>query len=100
MASTIWPELTTVRQPIREMTAWAVSAIATIISKKREGERFKYEQKTLPYTLVCRESDSAPSLVTREGRAEERPTNLHRPAGCEPPPGSTTGRGHEDRLGR
>ena len=70
MASTIWPELTTVRQPIREMTAWAVSAIATIIRKKRAGERFKYEQKTLPYTLVRRESDSAPSLVTREGRDE------------------------------
>lgn len=67
MASTIWPELTTVRQPIREMTAWAVSAIAAIIRKNRSGERFKFEQKTLPYTLVRRESDSAPSLMIREG---------------------------------
>src|SRR3546814_19572466 len=68
MASTIWPELTTVRQPIREMTAWAVSAIATINSKQRAGEHFKYAQKTLPNTLVRLGSDSAPILVTHEGR--------------------------------
>ena len=63
MASTIWPELTTIRQPIREMTAWAVTAIARITRARRSGERLKVDQTNLPYTLVRRESDAAPSLV-------------------------------------
>lgn len=63
MASTIWPELTTIRQPIRDMTAWAVAAIARIVRAKRNGDRLKPEQTTLPYTLIRRESDAAPSLA-------------------------------------
>lgn len=63
MASTIWPELTTIRQPIREMTAWAVSAAVRIVKARRSGERADMEQKLLPYTLVRRESDSAPTLA-------------------------------------
>ncbi|MCR5870079.1 MULTISPECIES: LacI family DNA-binding transcriptional regulator [unclassified Sphingomonas] len=65
MASTIWPELTTVRQPIRGMTAWAVSAAVRILKAKRNGEPLEVEQKTLPYTLVRRDSDSAPTLARR-----------------------------------
>ncbi|QDX28244.1 LacI family transcriptional regulator [Sphingomonas suaedae] len=68
MASTIWPELTTIRQPIRAMTAWAVSATVRILKAKRTGERLEVEQKTLPYTLVRRDSDSAPTLVSRVAR--------------------------------
>lgn len=64
MASTIWPELTTVRQPIREMTAWAVSAIARIARTKRTSDRAQTEQTIMPYTLVRRESDAAPSLAS------------------------------------
>jgi LacI family transcriptional regulator len=63
MASSIWPELTTIRQPIREMTAWAVGAIARMIRSKRLGEQMLPEQETMPYTLVRRESDAAPSLA-------------------------------------
>lgn len=63
MASTIWPELTTIRQPIREMTAWAVTAIARIMRARRASDRPKPEQTILPYTLVRRESDAAPSLA-------------------------------------
>ncbi len=65
MASTIWPELTTVRQPIRGMTAWAVSAAVRILKARRNGEPLEVEQKTLPYTLVRRDSDSAPTLARR-----------------------------------
>ncbi|MBB3033675.1 LacI family transcriptional regulator [Erythrobacter lutimaris] len=74
MASTIWPELTTVRQPIREMTAWAVTAIARIMRARRTNERLTPEQTILPYTLVRRESDAAPSLVrsSSSGKNGER----------------------------
>ncbi|MFL9840662.1 LacI family DNA-binding transcriptional regulator [Sphingomonas sp. ST-64] len=71
MASTIWPELTTVRQPIRAMTAWAVSATVRILKAKRAGDPLEVEQKTLPYTLVRRDSDSAPTLVSRVARNRE-----------------------------
>ena len=63
MARTIWPELTTIRQPIREMTAWAVSAIARVNRSKRLSDKPRLEQKTLPYKLVRRDSDAAPSLA-------------------------------------
>jgi LacI family transcriptional regulator len=71
MASTIWPELTTVRQPIRGMTAWAVSAAVRILKARRNGEPLEVEQKTLPYTLVRRDSDSAPTLARRASREQE-----------------------------
>lgn len=71
MASTIWPELTTIRQPIRAMTAWAVSAAVRILKAKRSGDPLEVEQKTLPYTLVRRDSDSAPTLVSRVARNQE-----------------------------
>lgn len=62
MASSIWPELTTIRQPIREMTAWAVDAVTRMIRTKRQGHKIEGEQETLPYTLVRRASDAAPPL--------------------------------------
>lgn len=65
MASSIWPELTTIRQPIREMSAWAVQAAVRVIKAKRAGEDVAPEHVLLPYTLVRRESDSVPALVTR-----------------------------------
>lgn len=71
MASSIWPELTTIRQPIRQMTAWAVDAAARMIKTKRAGDRVRPEKKTLPYTLVRRESDAAPPLATRGARMQE-----------------------------
>ena len=72
MASTIWPELTTIRQPIREMTAWAVSAIATIMRARKAGEGAEEQQMTMPYSLIRRESDAAPSLATRQAKGLER----------------------------
>ncbi|WP_427968270.1 LacI family DNA-binding transcriptional regulator [Altererythrobacter sp.] len=65
LASSIWPELTTIRQPIREMTAWAVSAMARALRGRKSGSRVQSEDKTLPYKLIRRESDAAPSLAQR-----------------------------------
>lgn len=65
MASTIWPELTTIRQPIRQMTASAVSTIARIVSARRTSSNWPTEFTTLPYELIRRDSDAAPSLARR-----------------------------------
>lgn len=61
IASTVWPELTTVRQPIREMTAWAVTAITRNMSSKKFGTVPASGQTFLPYSLVKRDSDAAPA---------------------------------------
>lgn len=64
LARSIWPELTTIRQPIREMTAQAVSIIAKVHKKGGRGKEPGGEQVTLPYTLVRRNSDAGPSLAS------------------------------------
>lgn len=63
MASTIWPELTTIRQPIRDMSAYAVKAIARIARARRCGDRLRPDQVFMPYQLVRRVSDASPSLA-------------------------------------
>jgi len=64
LASSIWPELTTIRQPIREMTAEAVAMIARVHKQKPRASRAKAEQLTLAYQLIRRNSDAGPSLAS------------------------------------
>ena len=64
LASSIWPELTTIRQPIREMTAQAVAMIARVYKQKGRMPRSKGEQLTLDYKLIRRNSDAGPSLAS------------------------------------
>ncbi|MEL6876854.1 MAG: LacI family DNA-binding transcriptional regulator [Pseudomonadota bacterium] len=63
LASSIWPELTTIRQPIRQMTAKAVEMIATLSRAEKSGEKLEFETVMMPYRLIRRNSDAAPSLV-------------------------------------
>lgn len=63
LASSIWPELTTIRQPIREMTAKAVELIVNESRGKRGGNAHKDGPLMMPYTLIRRNSDAAPSLA-------------------------------------
>ena len=70
LASSIWPELTTIRQPIREMTAQAVSMIARAHKKSGRGKDSKGEQLTLPYKLIRRNSDAGPSLASSFDKPE------------------------------
>ena len=63
LASSIWPELTTIRQPIREMTAKAVELIADKVRSRRQAAKGEDGSITFPYTLVRRNSDAGPSLA-------------------------------------
>jgi LacI family transcriptional regulator len=63
MASTIWPELTTIRQPIREMTAWAVEAAVKVLRAQRSSIATPALREEMPYQLIKRDSDAAPSLL-------------------------------------
>lgn len=59
-ASNIWPELTTIRQPIRQMAATATDLLAQEIRAERASEKARPRLATLDYELVRRESDAAP----------------------------------------
>ena len=65
LATTIWPELTTVRQPIAEMAREAVQALVRRVRALREGvdgEDTKPEQVRMDFELVRRQSDAAPRI--------------------------------------
>ncbi|MEP6868876.1 MAG: substrate-binding domain-containing protein, partial [Novosphingobium sp.] len=61
LATTIWPELTTVRQPISEMAGVAVALLTEAISSRRGGRKEQRDQHmTFDHVLIHRESTGAP----------------------------------------
>jgi LacI family transcriptional regulator len=62
LATTIWPELTTVRQPIAGMAREAVQALVRRVRAMRDGVTLAPEQITLDFELVRRQSDAAPRV--------------------------------------
>jgi LacI family transcriptional regulator len=62
MATTIWPELTTVRQPGAEMARTAVQMVLRHIRALSRKEHVKPERVRLEFELVRRQSDAAPRI--------------------------------------
>jgi LacI family transcriptional regulator len=60
LATTIWPELTTVRQPIGEMSRAALELLVRKIKALRNGVPELNGRLQLAFTLVRRQSDAAP----------------------------------------
>ncbi|MEL6361790.1 MAG: LacI family DNA-binding transcriptional regulator [Pseudomonadota bacterium] len=56
MASSVWPPLTTVRQPIRDMASRAID----LLELKHHGEPIKSLSTTLEYELIVRASSGPP----------------------------------------
>ena len=61
LATTAWPELTTVRQPIADMARAAVILLLEQIRRRRAGGEPEVTQKLLDYTLMERESSGPPA---------------------------------------
>lgn len=59
LATTIWPELTTIQQPIVRMSRCAVELLVTLMRNKRIREIGEQRIK-VEHTLVRRQSDAAP----------------------------------------
>jgi len=59
LSTAIWPELTTVHQPIADMSRAAVELLVSTIRRQRGGE-IAERHRTLDYTLIRRESDAPP----------------------------------------
>ena len=65
LATTIWPELTTIRQPVAEMSDGAVSMLAELIRAPRDGAGpADTPHRQLEFELIRRQSDAPP----RRGR--------------------------------
>ena len=58
----IWPELTTIRQPIADMAKAAMLLLLRKIKARREGREEDCKQALLEFTLVRRESDGPPAI--------------------------------------
>jgi LacI family transcriptional regulator len=65
VAVTIWPELTTIRQPVAAMVQGAVSMLADLIAAKRAGKEPETPHRLLDFELIRRQSDGPPRFMGR-----------------------------------
>ncbi|HLT90854.1 MAG TPA: LacI family DNA-binding transcriptional regulator [Woeseiaceae bacterium] len=72
LAVTIWPELTTIRQPIVELSGAAVELLVQKIKALREGNRQEARHVLLDFKLVRRQSDAPPRLRPQVNVAPRR----------------------------
>jgi LacI family transcriptional regulator len=76
LATTVWPELTTVRQPIAQMAKEAVNLLLEQIRRKRSGAPQLVVHRLLDFALVERESSAPPGGKPRPRRRAPTP---HKP---------------------
>ncbi|MET0322681.1 MAG: substrate-binding domain-containing protein, partial [Duganella sp.] len=62
LATTIWPALTTVHQPISDMAGAAVRLLQRQIRSRREGAPQAAEHQLMAFSLIRRQSDAAPRV--------------------------------------
>ena len=60
IALSVWPELTTIRQPVSEMARAATSTLIEQVRAKRRGKGAQAHTAIFPFTLVRRASDAVP----------------------------------------
>jgi LacI family transcriptional regulator len=63
IATTVWPELTTIRQPIATMAETALDLLIREIRQRRDGEPTIAVDTLVAHELVVRESAAAPSYA-------------------------------------
>ncbi len=61
MATRIWPELTTVRQPIGEMSRAALELLVRKVKAQRANVELMNDRQILDFSLVRRQSDAPPA---------------------------------------
>jgi len=61
VASTVWPELTTIRQPMGDMAAMAVMLLSDQVRRARAGEVVEIIHQVIDVSLVARQSVAAPA---------------------------------------
>jgi LacI family transcriptional regulator len=67
LATTIWPELTTIRQPISAMSRAAVEVLVRRLKGRKGQKTQSVEHLVLDHALIRRQSDAAPRMRPRMG---------------------------------
>jgi LacI family transcriptional regulator len=70
LATSVWPELTTVKQPISAMAEAALELLIADLRRRRAGAPHKFAERVLSHALIIRES-SGPPRAAREGKARK-----------------------------
>lgn len=65
IATTIWPELTTIRQPIAAMAGIALELVVREIRRRKEGIEIKPLDHLVVHTLIERSSTAAPKTFAQ-----------------------------------
>jgi LacI family transcriptional regulator len=65
LAVEIWPELTTIHQPITKLSGAAAELLVQNIRAQRSGKRQKAKHLVLDFKLIRRQSDAAPRVRPR-----------------------------------
>lgn len=65
IATTIWPELTTIRQPVVEMAKQGMRMLIEGIHSTLAGEAVEPCNRQLPYELIVRASDAPPHSIIK-----------------------------------
>ncbi|MEZ0244111.1 MAG: LacI family DNA-binding transcriptional regulator [Sphingomonas sp.] len=69
LATTVWPELTTIRQPTASMAETALNLLLERLRTDEPNAPGKTEEQVLDYELVIRESSGAPPNASAQRRA-------------------------------
>lgn len=74
LATSVWPELTTVKQPIAEMAEAALELLIDDLRRRRAGTARKFTERVLSHAMVIRESSGppAPPGEARKARSPAR----------------------------
>ena len=68
-ATTVWPELTTVKQPIAAMAEAALDLLLADLRLRRSGNPTQAAERVLEHSLILRESSVPPASVRRRAGA-------------------------------
>lgn len=74
IATTVWPELTTIRQPIAAMAQAAVVMLVRELKARQAGRTAPVEQRVMAHMLIRRGSDGEPArdaLDAHQGRRDQ-----------------------------
>lgn len=72
IATSVWPELTTVKQPISAMAEAALELLITDLRRRRTGAPHKFAERVLSHALIIRES-SGPPPAARKSKTRKSP---------------------------
>ncbi len=73
LATSVWPELTTVKQPIAAMAEAALELMIADLRGRRKGGARKFTERVLTHAMIIRESAAPPAFARKGGKTRAAP---------------------------